>query len=153
MSSEKERPVVAVAADHAGFELKRRIVEHLARRDDVDVRDFGPPNGDRVDYPDFAGKVAGAVQAGEIRFGLLVCGTGIGMAIACNKYRGVRAAVLSDQFSARMARAHNDAQVLCIGARVVGEGTALDLVDAFLSTPFEGGRHAQRIARLHEVEG
>jgi ribose 5-phosphate isomerase B len=152
MSSGNERIVVAVAADHAGYELKGRILEHLGRRADVEVRDFGPPNGDRVDYPDFARKIARAVQGGEIRYGVLVCGTGIGMAIACNKYRGVRAAALSDHFSARMARAHNDAQVLCIGARVVGEGTALELVEAFLGTEFEGGRHADRIASLHEAE-
>jgi ribose 5-phosphate isomerase B len=150
--STASRPVVAVAADHAGVDLKRRIVEHLRGRGDVEVRDLGPETGERVDYPDFAGKVARSIGAGDATLGVLVCGTGVGMAIAANKYPGIRAAVVSDHFSAGMARAHNDAQILCLGARVVGEGAAFDLVDAFLDTPFEGGRHAGRVAKIHEVE-
>lgn len=146
------RPVVAVAADHAGFELKASIVAHLRAGDRFDVLDLGPAGAERVDYPDYAGKVAAAVAAGAAQLGLLVCGTGVGMAIAANKHRGVRAAVVSDTFSARMARAHNDAQILCLGARVVGPGLALELVDTFLATSFEGGRHAARVALLHRAE-
>lgn len=141
----------AVGADHAGITLKRALVDHL-RALGADVDDLGPFSGESVDYPDFAGKVANAVLSGAAERGLLICGTGVGMAIAANKVPGIRAAVVSDPFSARMAVAHNDAQVLCVGSRVVGEGLALLLVDAFHAARFEGGRHQRRVDKIRAIE-
>jgi ribose 5-phosphate isomerase B len=112
------------------------------------VRDFGTTNSDSCDYPDFAHALASAIEAGEVDSGMLVCGTGVGMSIAANRHAGVRAVVCSEPLSARMSRRHNDANVLCLGARVVGPDTALDILDAFLSAEFEGGRHAKRVAKI-----
>lgn len=138
---------LVIGSDHAGLELKAVVVAHL-RSAGHEVDDLGTHGPGSVDYPDYAKLVALAVRDGGADRGLLVCGTGQGMAIAANKVRGVRAACVSDTFSARMVAAHNDARVLCIGQRVVGAGLALDLVDAWLSTPFEGGRHAGRVAKM-----
>jgi ribose 5-phosphate isomerase B len=138
---------IGVGCDHAGLELKQSLVAELERRG-LTVRDYGTNSGDSCDYPDFAHALASAIQRAEIGRGLLVCGTGIGMSIAANRHAGVRAVVCSESFSARMAREHNDANVLCIGARVVGLGVAIDLLDAFLNTAFAGGRHAPRVAKL-----
>lgn len=138
---------LAVASDHAGLELKQALVSELSKRG-IEVRDFGTTSSASCDYPDFAHAVARAIAQGEVERGLLVCGTGVGMSIAANRHREVRAVVCSEPFSARMARAHNDANVLCIGARVVGGGTALEIVDAFLGASFEGGRHAGRVAKI-----
>ncbi len=146
--------VVALGSDHAGFNLKHALVEHLRTRlGDAAVLDLGPPSAARVDYPDFAGKVADAITAGAAQLGVLICGTGIGISIAANKRPGIRAALCHDVTTARMARAHNDAQIVCLGARVVGEQVATDLVDAFLAEAFEGGRHAGRVAKIHALEG
>lgn len=136
-----------VASDHAGLELKRALVEELTKRG-LTVRDFGTNTSDSCDYPDFAHAVARAIEAGEIQRALLVCGTGVGMSIAANRHPAVRAVVCSEPLSARMSRAHNDANVVCIGARVIGTGTALEIVEAFLGTAFEGGRHAGRVAKI-----
>jgi ribose 5-phosphate isomerase B len=136
-----------VACDHAGLELKRALVVDLEQRGFV-VRDFGTTTTDSCDYPDFAQAVARALDSGEIDRAVLVCGTGVGMAIAANRSRAVRAVVCSEPLSARMGRKHNDANVLCLGARVVGVGTALDILDAFLGAEFEGGRHATRVAKI-----
>ncbi|MCS6997243.1 MAG: ribose 5-phosphate isomerase B [Casimicrobiaceae bacterium] len=141
-------PLLGIASDHAGFELKRALVAELERRG-LSVRDFGTHDTQSCDYPDFAHALARAIEAGEIERGILVCGTGVGMSIAANRHRGVRAVVCSEPFSARMARQHNDANVLCLGARVVGIGTALDVLEAFLGASFEGGRHAARVAKLN----
>lgn len=141
---------IALASDHAGFELKQRLVEHLRGRHEV--LDLGPNDPGRVDYPDFAVKVGQAVTGGTAEVGMLVCGTGIGISMAANKIPGVRAALCHDDFTARMARAHNDANVLCLGARVIGEGTALSAADTFLETAFEGGRHADRVQKIHRLE-
>ncbi len=138
---------LVIGSDHAGLELKAVVVAHL-RSAGHEVDDLGTHGPGSVDYPDYAKLVALAVRDGGADRGLLVCGTGQGMAIAANKVPGVRAACVSDTFSARMVAAHNDARVLCIGQRVVGAGLALDLVDAWLSTPFEGGRHAGRVAKM-----
>ena len=138
---------IAVGADHAGYELKQRLAEAL-QRDGHEVLDLGTNGTQSVDYPDFAGAVAGAVAAGRAERGLLVCGTGIGMSIRANREPGVRAAKCNDPLEARMARAHNDANVLCLGARVLDASVAEELVTLFLSTPFEGGRHAARVAKL-----
>lgn len=137
-------------ADHAGVELKRHLVDVLRRLGD-EVEDLGAHTADSVDYPDFAEKVARRVAGGEGR-GLLVCGTGIGMAMAANKVAGVRAAVVTDAFTARATRAHNDANVMAIGARVIGQGVAEEALRVFRDTAFEGGRHANRVAKLDELD-
>jgi ribose 5-phosphate isomerase B len=136
-----------VASDHAGLELKRSLAKALEQRG-LPLRDFGTNSADSCDYPDFAHAVARALERGEIDRALLVCGTGVGMSIAVNRHRSARAVVCSEPFSARMARQHNDANVLCLGARVVGVGTALEVLEAFLAAEFEGGRHAARVAKI-----
>ena len=138
---------VALAADHAGLPLKievRKILDDLG----IFYEDYGTQDDKSVDYPDFAHRVAEAVSSGEVGLGILVCGTGVGMSIAANRHRGVRAVVCSEVFSARAAREHNDANVLCFGARVIGAGTARDLIEAFLTTKFSGGRHVQRVEKI-----
>lgn len=138
-------------SDHAGLSLKQLLVAHL-RANGVEVEDLGTHEAASTDYPDWAAPVARAVAAGQADFGLLVCGTGQGMAMAANRVPGVRAAVVADTFSARATRAHNDANVLCLGQRIVGTGVAEDILDAFLATPYEGGRHAARVAKLAALE-
>jgi ribose 5-phosphate isomerase B len=138
---------LAVGSDHAGLELKQALVKELEQRG-YQLRDFGTHTGASCDYPDFAHALASAIEKGELEQGILVCGTGVGMSIAVNRHRGVRAVVCSEPFSARASRQHNDANVLCLGARVVGVGTALDIVHAFLGAEFEGGRHAGRVAKI-----
>jgi ribose 5-phosphate isomerase B len=139
-----------VGSDHAGFELKRELAG-IAAQLGYEVVDIGATTTDSTDYPDYAHEVANAVVRGE-GVGLLVCGTGIGMSIAANRHRGVRAAVCSDEFSALMARKHNDANVLCIGARVIGAGLAAEILKAFLGASFEGGRHARRVDKIEPPE-
>ena len=143
---------VIAGSDHAGLVLRAEVVR-VAREKGFEVEDLGPFSGDSVDYPDYARKVAEAVAAGRARFGVLVCGTGIGMSIAANKVKGVRAAHCGNELEARMARAHNDANVLCIGERVVGLGLGGAIVKAFLETAFEGGRHARRVEKMKAMEG
>ncbi|HYO73335.1 MAG TPA: ribose 5-phosphate isomerase B [Archangium sp.] len=142
---------IIIASDHAGLELRRELVSALqALR--AEVHDVGPTTNASVDYPDFAKTVCKAVAAGEYAYGVLVCGTGIGMSITANKYRGIRAALCTSEFEARMTRAHNDANVLCLGQRVVGAGLARSIVEAFVATPFEGGRHQKRLDKIREAE-
>ncbi len=143
--------MLAICSDHAGVDLKEIIKAHLAERG-IEAKDFGTYTKESVDYPDIAEKACGAVVSGECDKVILICGTGIGMSIAANKHKGIRAACCSDTFSARLTRMHNDANVLCIGARVVGAGLALDLVDIFAKTDFEGGRHEIRVNMLKEFE-
>ncbi len=140
-----------IASDHAGLELRRELVS-LLKEQGIDHEDVGPSTPESVDYPDFAREVAKAVSEGRYPFGVLVCGTGIGMSMVANKYRGVRAALCTTEFEARMARAHNDANVLCVGQRVVGVGVARGILEAFLATPFEGGRHQKRVDKIREAE-
>jgi ribose 5-phosphate isomerase B len=142
---------IILASDHAGLELRQDLVLSLRERGVV-FDDVGPTSRDSVDYPDFAKQVARAVAAGQYTHGVLVCGTGIGMSIVANKYRGVRAALCTTEFEARMARAHNDANVLCVGQRVVGPGVARGILEVFLATPFEGGRHEKRVQKIREAE-
>ncbi|MBJ6765113.1 ribose 5-phosphate isomerase B [Myxococcaceae bacterium JPH2] len=142
---------ILLASDHAGIELRQELVAALKERG-VAFEDAGPQTRESVDYPDFASKVSRAVAAGEATLGVLVCGTGIGMSIVANKHRGVRAALCTTEFEARMARAHNDANVLCLGQRVVGAGVARGILEAFLSTAFEGGRHEKRVQKIREAE-
>jgi ribose 5-phosphate isomerase B len=147
-----ERSKLVVASDHAGLALKRELVAHLESRG-YQVEDLGTHDTASTDFPDYAHRVAEAVSvsAGQ-HLGILVCGTGIGMSMAANRHPGVRAALCADTFSARMTRMHNDANVLCLGARTVGPGLAQDIVDAFLGASFEGGRHARRVGKI-EPEG
>jgi ribose 5-phosphate isomerase B len=142
---------LGVASDHAGLQLKEELLTAVRARK-LTLVDFGTFSGDSVDYPDLAAKVARAVASGECARGLLVCGTGIGMSIVANKYRGVRAAVCTSEFEARMARGHNDANVLCLGQRVVGAGIAKTILEAFLDQPFEAGRHEQRVQKIRDAE-
>ena len=142
---------VIIASDHAGLELRQELVAVLKERG-VAFEDVGPTSRESVDYPDFARQVSRAVASGKFTHGVLVCGTGIGMSIVANKYRGVRAALCSSEFEARMSRAHNDANVLCVGQRVVGAGVARAILEAFLATPFEGGRHEKRVQKIREAE-
>jgi ribose 5-phosphate isomerase B len=143
---------IVAGSDHAGLVLRPEAVK-AAREVGFEVEDLGPASADSVDYPDFARRVAEAVAAGRARFGLLVCGTGIGMSIAANKVRGVRAAHCTSEYEARMARAHNDANVLCLGERVTGLGMGAAIVKAFLATPFEVGRHQRRVQKITDAEG
>ncbi len=138
---------VALGADHAGIELKSALAAHL-KAAGHEVADLGTHGPESVDYPDFARAVATSVARGDADRGLLVCGTGQGMAMSANKVPGVRAAVVADTFSARMTMMHNDARVLCLGARVVGQGLAKDIVDEWMGATFEGGRHASRVAKM-----
>ena len=140
-------PLVAVGGDHARLPLKQALQGALAAQGHG-LLDFGTNETASVDYPDFAHQVCAAVQDGRARFGVLVCGSGIGMAIAANRHRGIRAAVLHDATEARLTRAHNDANVAAFGARLVGPEVALDALKAFLSTAYEGGRHDRRLAKL-----
>ena len=143
---------IAIASDHAGYDLKEEIKEHLVDRG-IEFIDFGTNNStDSVNYPDFAHALCSSIQRGETERGILVCGTGIGMSMAANKHTGIRAACCSDTFSARLTRTHNDANVLCFGARVVGIGVATDLVDVFIDTEFEGGRHTKRVEMLNALD-
>jgi ribose 5-phosphate isomerase B len=138
---------VIVGADHAGFPLKNRLLDYLSA-EGVGWEDAGTCSPESVDYPDFAIKVARAVQNDRAAFGLLICGTGIGMSITANRLAGVRAALCNDLYTARMARAHNDANILALGSRVVGSGLAQEIVKTFLETPFERGRHLRRVKKM-----
>ncbi|WP_043364010.1 ribose 5-phosphate isomerase B [Belnapia sp. F-4-1] len=138
---------IAIGGDHAGLPLKSVLQQELAEAG-YRLIDVGTNSTESVDYPDFAHKVARAVEAGEARFGVLVCGTGIGVQIAANRHAGIRAAVLHSATEARLTRAHNDANIACFGARTTGPELALDALRAFLATEFEGGRHARRLAKL-----
>ena len=138
---------IVVAADHAGLPLKEEAVAALRELGHT-VEDIGTHDGASVDYPDYAHRAASMVEQGLHRFAVLICGSGVGMAIAANKHAGIRAVVCSEPYSAAMARRHNDANVLCMGARVVGPGLAREIIEAFLAQEFEGGRHARRIDKL-----
>lgn len=138
---------VAVGSDHAGFALKQELAAHLAERG-IEVVDLGAHSADRVDYPDYGVAVGEAVVSGRAALGIAVCGSGIGIGIAANKVAGVRAATVHDVTSARLARQHNDANVLCLGERLIGPAVARDAVDAWLEATFEGGRHAGRVAKI-----
>ena len=142
---------IAIASDHGGFELKESLKKHLAEKK-IEVIDCGTDSEASCDYPDFAKKACGLVVKGEVTYAVLVCGTGIGMSMAANKIKGIRAALCGDEFSARFTRRHNDANVLTLGARVTGPGLAESILDTFLENEFEGGRHARRVAKVMELE-
>jgi ribose 5-phosphate isomerase B len=138
---------IAIASDHAGYELKEIIKDYLAVNG-AEYIDFGAHSAESVDYPVYAKKVCVSIQAGESRLGVLVCGTGIGMAIAANKHKNIRAACCSDTYSAKMTRLHNDANVITLGSRVTGPGLALEIIKQFLDAGFEGGKHSARVDML-----
>lgn len=142
---------IIIGCDHGGLELKNEIICHLSKRG-IEVTDVGTYTIDSCNYPDYARALCKRIQSGEFERGILVCGTGIGMSMAANKHNGIRAACCSDTFSARMTRMHNDANVLCLGGRVVGAGLACDMVDLFVDTDFEGGRHTARVQMIADVE-
>lgn len=140
--------MIAIASDHGGFALKAEIIKHLNRKG-YELRDFGSYDDASCDYPDYGRPAAQAVASGECEKAILICGTGIGMSIAANKIPGIRAALCGDCFSAQATREHNDANVLCLGARVIGPSLALMITDVFLDTPFSGdSRHMRRISKL-----
>jgi ribose 5-phosphate isomerase B len=141
---------IALASDHGGVELKAALAQALAAQ--AETVDFGPADKTSCDYSDYAVKVAMKVSSGAAEFGILICRSGIGMSMCANKHRGIRAALCSDTYSAKMTRLHNDANVLCLGARVIGSCLAIDIVDSFLSHPFEGGRHATRVDMMMDIE-
>ena len=136
--------MIAIASDHAGYALKESIKQYLSGLS-IPYRDLGTNTTESCDYPLFADNVCNSILQGECSQGILVCGTGIGMSMAANRHQGIRAAVCTDEYCAKYTRLHNDANVLCLGARVVGEGLAQEIVQIFLSTPFEGGKHQKRI--------
>ncbi len=141
---------IIVAADHAGLDYKKMIITHLQNKEH-EVEDFGPYSTDSFDYPDSAHKVADYIKDNPETFGILICGTGIGMSIAANRHEHIRAALCKNEFEAKATREHNDANVLCLGTRVTGEGLALSIVDTFFNNTFEGGRHLRRLEKLQPV--
>jgi len=143
--------MIAVGSDHGGLELKDAILAVLAARG-LDVDDYGTDNGDSVDYPDFAEKVAAAVSRGDVELGILVCGTGIGMSIVANKFPGVRAALATDEFMAQMAKEHNNANVLVLGGRVLAKDLAVKMVNVWLDSTYEAGRHQRRLDKISRLE-
>jgi len=151
MNDSPQKPKIALGADHAGFPLKESIKKYLLEAG-YPVEDLGTWSDESVDYPDYARKVSQRVADGEDRFGILVCGTGIGMSIAANKVEGIRAALAHDANTARMAREHNDANVLTIGGRVVNDAAAAEIVKDFLTTQFAGGRHQRRIDKITALD-
>jgi len=146
-----QKPRIALGADHAGFRAKETIKQFLSEQG-YPLDDLGTRSEDSVDYPDFARGVAEKVARGEARFGILVCGTGIGMAMTANKVPGIRAATAHNAATARLAREHNDANVLTLGGRVVDDPTALEIVRAFLAAEFAGGRHQRRVDKINELD-
>jgi len=143
---------IAIACDHGAYDLKEAVKEHLTKQGH-ELVDFGTHSRESCDYPDFAGPAAQAVAAGECEKGIVLCTTGIGVSITANKVRGVRCALLSDLMSAKMTRQHNDTNVMAMGAGVVGQMLALQIVDTWLGTDFEGGRHQRRIDKMMAYEG
>ncbi len=142
--------MIAIGSDHGGFQLKQAVMKHLDERGEQ-YHDFGTYSEQSCDYPDYGRAVAEAVARGEYMFGIIICGTGIGISITANKIRGIRAALCGDCFSAEATRLHNDANILALGARVVGEGLALKIVDTFLDTPFSNDE--RHIRRINKIEG
>ena len=143
---------IAIGCDHGGLKHKQAIIKFLTDNG-YEVKDFGTDTTDSIDYPDIALPVADAVAGNKYDLGILICGTGIGMSMAANKVKGIRAAACSDHFSAKYTRLHNDANILCLGGRVIGTGTALELATVFITTKFEGSeRHIKRIQKITDIE-
>lgn len=144
--------IIGLGSDHGGYNLKKEIVKYLEEKG-IECVDFGPNNSlESVDYPVYGETVANAVKNGEVDYGILCCGTGIGISLAANKIPGIRCAVVSDVFSAKMSKAHNNANMLSLGERVLGRGLALEIVEAWINTEFEGDRHSRRVDMIKEIE-
>lgn len=143
--------MIAIGSDHGGYQLKQEIMKYLAEQG-LEYKDYGTYTEDSCDYPVYGAAVARAVAAGECERGIIICGTGIGISISANKVKGIRAALCGDCYSAEYTRRHNDANVLALGARTLGSGLALKIVETFLNTEFEGGRHARRVALIEKIE-
>ena len=142
---------IAIACDHAALEMKAEVEKFLGEKG-IEFVDYGTYENKSCNYPDYAEKVCSEIYNGKHDMGILICGTGIGMSIAANKCKGIRAALCGDTFSAKYTRLHNNANVLCMGARVLGQGLALEIVDMFINTPFEGGRHQTRVDMITALE-
>ncbi|MCY6485616.1 ribose 5-phosphate isomerase B [Clostridium aestuarii] len=142
---------IAIGSDHGGLNLKKAVITHLEKKG-IEVKDFGTYTEESCDYPEYGCKVAEEVVAKNYDFGIIICGTGIGISMSANKVSGVRAALCHDTFSAHATRQHNNANVLAMGERVIGEGLALDIVDTFLNSEFEGGRHERRVNKITDIE-
>lgn len=140
---------IAIGSDHAGFYLKKDLIKYLEEKN-IEVKDMGPFDDNRVDYPDYGHAVGHEVIDNKMDFGIVICGSGIGISISANKVKGIRAALCSEPYSARLARRHNDANVLAMGARLIGHDMALEIVDAFLNEKFESGRHINRVNKIEE---
>jgi len=144
---------ITIASDHGGYELKQIVIDKLKDLN-LEVNDLGTSSSsESVDYPDFAHEVANKIANGETRRAILICGTGIGMSITANRYTNVRAGLCNDVFSAKMSREHNNANVLVLGARVIGSGLACEIVDIWMNTAFEGGRHSRRVDKIENING
>lgn len=143
---------IGFGSDHGGYDLKLKVMEAISKMDGYELFDYGSFEGERVDYPDYAKKTADAVVAGDVDLGIVFCGTGIGISIAANKVKGIRCALISDGFSARMAREHNNANMIALGGRVTGEELAIDMVKTFLNAKFQGGRHQKRLDKISKME-
>lgn len=143
--------MVAIGSDHAGYTLKNMIIEHLKEKG-LQYIDFGPDSDRSVDFPDYAEKVAKAIQKGECERGILICGTGIGMSISANKFNGIRAALCTTEFHARLSRLHNNANILALGSRVTGRDLALSIVDEWFTTDYLDGRYERRNKKIHQLE-
>lgn len=144
------KETIPIASDHAGFELKKKVIEHLISRN-FDVKDYGTYSSDSVDYPDYAHKVGSAVNGGKYGRGIVICGSGNGVQMTVNKYPNVRCALCWNEEIASLARQHNDANILSLPARFIDETTAIKIVDLFISTPFEGGRHQRRVEKINQL--
>jgi ribose 5-phosphate isomerase B len=142
---------IAIASDHGGFDLKESIIAHLLNIG-WKVDDLGPYRGDSVDYPDFGIKLAEEVSGKKVERGIVICGTGIGMSIVVNRFPGIRGTLCSDLFTAKLCREHNDSNILVMGGRVIGKGLAAEIVNTWLNTPFEGGRHQRRLDKINQID-
>ena len=142
---------IAIASDHGGFDLKESIIAHLLNSG-WEVDDLGPHSTDSVDYPDYGIKLAEEVSEKKVERGIVICGTGIGMSIVVNRYPGIRGTLCSDVFTAKLCREHNDSNILVMGGRVIGKGLAAEIVNTWLNTPFEGGRHQRRLDKINQID-
>ena len=142
---------IALASDHGGFDLKESVIAHLLNTG-WEVDDLGPHSGDSVDYPDYGIKLAEAVAEKRVQRGIVICGTGIGMSIVVNRYPGIRGTLCSDLFTAKLCREHNDSNILIMGGKVIGKGLAAEIVNTWLNTPFEGGRHQRRLDKINQID-
>jgi ribose 5-phosphate isomerase B len=142
---------IAIASDHGGFDLKESVIAHLLN-DGWEIDDLGPSNEDSVDYPDYGVKLAEAIANKKVERGIVICGTGVGMSIVVNRFPGIRGTLCSDVYTAKMCREHNDSNILVMGGRVIGKGLASEIVDTWLNTAFEGGRHQRRLDKINEID-